>query len=206
VTVLVGEPLTAYAPTVIIFRSLFFEPVLWRSAVPKKPKNTPDDCLVAFLGAMNEETQKTSKSLTDVMANFRTDSRVGITSYGPQFIGYSEVQKLFRQLFFAFPDLTFNEQQGNTRLRSQDSMMIGTQVNLAGTHEGVWFAKGTPYFSPPLSTITPDATRMMNLDACAVFTFKTAIDVDVTVYYIYQLAIYFDRYLMSQQLAAVSSS
>ena len=47
---------------------------------------------------------------------------------------------------------------------------------------------------------------MMNLDACAVFTFKTVLEVDVTVCYIYQLAIYFDRYLMSQQLAAVSPS
>jgi hypothetical protein len=149
-----------------------------------------------FLAAVNEHP-KTLKTLHDVMGTLAHNSRVGVTNYGPQFVGHAEVQKLFRQLFFSFPDITLTEQPGSPRLFSGDKTTIGIQAVLAGSHQGVWFAKGTPYYSPPLSNIAPDATRMMHLDACAVFTFDKE-------HKIFHIAIYFDRYLMAQHLAPVS--
>ena len=159
--------------------------------------NPNETTLNRFIAAVNEHP-KSLTSLNEVMATFAPNARVGITHYGPQFVGFGEVQRLFRQLFFSFPDLTFTEQPNNKRLFSADETTIGTQVILAGSHKGVWFAKGTPYYSPPLSNIAPDATRMMHLDACAVFIFDNK--------KIYQLAIYFDRYLMAQHLAPVSEA
>jgi len=164
----------------------------------RAPANPNETTLNNFISAMHQQP-RIPNGLNSVMATFARKATVGITNYGPQFAGFAEIQKLFRQLFFAFPDLHFAEQPSNERLFSTDKTMIATQVILAGSHQGVWFAKGTPYYSPPLSNIVPDASRMMNLDACAVFTFDDA-------HKIIQLAIYFDRYLMAQQLAPVSGA
>jgi hypothetical protein len=126
---------------------------------------------------------------------------VGITSYGPQFIGYSAVQRLFRQLIATFNPLQLTPQGPNTQwLFNSDSSVIGVQVTLTGLHVGSWFAANTPYFSPPLSNIVPDKTRSLDLDACAVFYFDNA------THLIKQISIYFDRYLMQQQLTLPSTS
>ena len=127
--------------------------------------------------------------------------RVGITNYGPQFVGYNAVQRLFRQLFSSFQRLKLTEQgpvdpqdpTGNW-LFSADGSQIGIQMSFSGLQVGSWFAAGTPYYSPPLSNIVPDSTRAMDLDASVIFSFDSACRIA-------QLAIYFDRYLMSQQLA-----
>jgi len=118
---------------------------------------------------------------------------VGITDYGPQFIGKSEVVELFRQLFKSFPDLEMTEARGAPRLFSEDDNTIGIQTTLSGMHAAEWFPRGHIYFSPPLSGIHPDKHHVMKVPACAVFTFDANNK-------ICRLAIYLDRYRMMRQL------
>ena len=91
--------------------------------------NPNETTLNKFIAAVNEHP-KSLTSLNEVMATFAPNAKVGITHYGPQFVGFGEVQRLFRQLFFSFPDLTFTEQPNNKRLFSADETTIGTQVIL----------------------------------------------------------------------------
>jgi len=154
------------------------------------------------------------KSLPDLMDTFSTKGnpavypKVGITSYGPQFVGYTAVQRLFRQLLSSFDPIALTPQgptdpnnPGSNWLYNADDApvpQIGIQMNFSGVQIGSWFAEGTPNYSPPLSNIVPDSTRAMDLDASVIFYFDTGNDKIV------QAAIYFDRYLMSQQLATAS--
>jgi hypothetical protein len=104
--------------------------------------------------------------LTDLLKTLTSNPSVGITSYGPQFIGYSAVQRLFRQLFSTFKPLKLTPQGANPDwLFNADSSIIGVQMNLSGLQVGTWFASGTPYYSPPLSNIVPDGMRSIDLDA-----------------------------------------
>jgi hypothetical protein len=133
--------------------------------------------------------------LTNLMQTLTSNPVVGITSYGPQFIGYSAVQRLFRQLFSTFKPLKLTPQGANPDwMFNTDSSVIGVQMNLSGLQVGAWFAAGTPYYSPPLSTIVPSGTRSVDLDACVIFYLDNAQNL------IKQISIYFDRYLMQQQL------
>jgi hypothetical protein len=157
----------------------------------------PDQVLDNFLYYVSTPDSVTNKpDLKQVMALFDTTPKVGITNYGPQYNDFGQVKMLWRQIFFAFTDFSFEEQQFNVRLSNPAAPppMISTQVSITGQHTGAWFAKGTKWYSPPLSDIIPDSSRMMNLDACAVFTFTPAGT------HIKQLSLYFDRYLMSQHL------
>ncbi len=154
------------------------------------------------------------KKLPELMTTFSTVNnpasypRVGITSYGPQFIGNTAVQRLFRQLFNSFDPIALTPQgpsdpqnPGSNWLFNNPALPIpeiGIQMNFSGVQIGSWFAAGTPYYSPPLSDIVPDSTRTMDLDACVIFYFDSNNDK------ISQTAIYFDRYLMSQQLMVAS--
>jgi hypothetical protein len=151
------------------------------------------------------------RDLQDLMGTFSTVNnaasypRVGITSYGPQFIGYTAVQRLFRQLISSFNPIALTPQgppydpqdTGSTWLFNSPNAsipVVGVQVNFSGSQVGSWFAEGTPYYSPPLSNIVPNGNRAMDLDACAIFSFDPENN-DIS-----QASIYFDRYLMSQQL------
>jgi hypothetical protein len=167
--------------------------------IPPIVANPPT--VLAFLNAFSIE------QVDPVMAYFLNTSpntipRIGITSYGPQFIGYSAVQRLFRQLFSSFQNLKMTQQgpvdpQNPTKnwLFNSDASMIGIQVIFSGLQVGSWFAAGTPYYSPPLSNIVPDSNHTLDLDASVIFTMDNASSKIV------QISIYFDRYLMSQQLA-----
>lgn len=118
---------------------------------------------------------------------------VGITDYGPQFVGKAEVVVLFGQLFKSFPDLELTEARGAPRLYSKDGNTIGFQCTLSGAHAEEWFPRGNKYFSPPLSGIHPDKHHVMKVPTCAVFTFDANNR-------ICRLAIYLDRYRMMRQL------
>lgn len=120
---------------------------------------------------------------------------VGIANYGPQFVGVDAIRTLFSQIFFVtFPDVQFQPISNTYRLySSQGPDTIAIQAMLSGTQVGFWFQHPSLGFSPPISGITPSGKKM-NVAACAVFTFNNGHRVS-------QLSIYFDRYLMSQQLA-----
>ena len=163
-----------------------------------EPPTDPTDTLANFLEFVNEH------DLAGVMRQFdNVDPQVGITNYGPQFKGFAQVQMLWRQIFHAFTKFSFDEQPLNVRLSSPPASpypMISTQVYFTGQHAGAWFAKGTKWYSPPLSDIYPDGSCLMSLDACAIFTFNLPGAPAPNANKITQLALYFDRYLMAQQL------
>jgi hypothetical protein len=121
---------------------------------------------------------------------------VGITDYGPQFVGKDKVGEFFTQLFKSFPDLEMKEVRGAPRLFSEDDNTIGIQTTLSGMHMAEWFPRGNDYYSPPLSGIHPDKHHVMRVPACAVFTFDNK--------KICRLAIYTDRYRMMRQLTPAS--
>jgi hypothetical protein len=151
------------------------------------PPNVTD--LLQFLVCFNAE------SLSGVMGTLTTNPKVGITSYGPQYVGYAAVQRMFRQLFSAFQNLQLTPQGPTTDwLSNSDGSVMGVQVNLSGQQIGSWFAKNSPYYSPPVSDIVPDGRHSIDLDACAIFYFDNNQNL------IQQISIYFDRYLMQQQL------
>lgn len=118
---------------------------------------------------------------------------VGITDYGPQFVGRSEVAELFSQLFKSFPDLELMKARGAEPLYSKDGKTIAIQCTLSGAHVEEWFPRGHKYFSPPLSGIHPDRHHVMRIPTCAVFTFDAK-------HRVCRLAIYLDRYRMMRQL------
>jgi hypothetical protein len=170
----------------------------------------PPAIALAFITALN------NADLTTLMGTFsqsnpNTTPRVGITSYGPQFVGFTAVQRLFRQLFITFSRVTLTEQgpidlanpTANWLFNAAGSPIpqIGIQMNLSGVQVAAWFAAGTPYYSPPLSTIVPDSTRAMDLDVSVIFSFDAANYNKIS-----QVSLYFDRYLMSQQLTHISQA
>lgn len=160
-------------------------------------------CIVGFYTALQQPNLQALMSFFDTTQNLAVYPQVGITSYGPQFIGYNAVQRLFRQLYSSFQRIVLLPQgiidpTGAAWLYNSNSSQIGIQMSLSGLQVGSWFAAGTPYYSPPLSGILPDSTRSMDLDASVIFTMNNNNSLIV------QIAMYFDRYLMSQQLATAA--
>jgi len=120
---------------------------------------------------------------------------VGISRYGPQFEGAPAVRQLFRQLFVTFPNAALTEVTPRFYCPGGGSTPptgIAVQTTLSGTQKALWF-QTPPAFSPPLSNITPDGLHSMHVDACAVVFFDGNDKIT-------QLSLYFDRYLLSQQL------
>ena len=168
----------------------------------KKPlKNKYTDAV----GAVNDFLKYfNAHDVPDLMNTFGDNPLVGVTSYGPQFRGYSDVQRLFRQLIVSFQSLALT-QQGNASPPQDDWLfdktktVVGIQMIFSGLHVAGWFAKATPHYSPPLSDIVPNSTHAMDLDASVIFYTDASNN-----YLISRVSIYFDRYLLSQQLATIS--
>jgi hypothetical protein len=141
------------------------------------------------------------EDLNDLMNTvFSPNPSVGITSYGPQFQGASAVRALFRQIFITFNNLVFTEVPPRYFYRPPNQPEgIAVQTQLFGLQYTSWFPRGSPYYSPPISNITPDGNHSMTVDAAAFFSFDNNFKVT-------QLALYFDRYSMSQQLALAAQS
>ena len=119
---------------------------------------------------------------------------VGISKYGPQFQGAPAVRQLFRQLFVSVSGRSWRKLP-KILLPSgavPPPTGIAVQTTLSGTQKALWF-QTPPAFSPPLSNITPDGLHSMHVDACAVVFFDANDKIT-------QLSLYFDRYLLSQQL------
>jgi hypothetical protein len=79
---------------------------------PYNPPGNPEQTLENFLYYVNPH----NINLAELMNQFDPSAKVGITSYGPQFNGVSQIQMLFRQLFFAFTNLSFTQQIGSVLL------------------------------------------------------------------------------------------
>ena len=141
-------PLPVLPPTVTLPTVPTIGPIPPIVPIPANVQN-----LFNFLNYFN------AQDLTDLMTTLTSNPSVGITSYGPQFIGYSAVQRLFRQLFSTFKPLKLTAQGPSPDwLFNSTSSVIGLQMNLSGLQVGTWFAANTPYFSPPLSFV-PTGTR-----------------------------------------------
>jgi len=136
---------------------------------------------------------------------------VGITDFGPHFIGAVDVKLLFDALFSTFNNLVLLPQISeigqipvisSQRLYSPEGVepsTIGVQTVLAGTHVKPWFDSTSPHYSPPLSNIRHDKVHKMEIPAFAVFSFDD--DNKIT-----SLQIYLDRYKMQQQLTPATPS
>lgn len=169
---------------------------------------TPDDTLSDFLNVLNDTSSPTYHDVNYLMSNvFCKDDpqngtpSVGITDSGPQFIGTLKVSILFSQLFATFPSVALLPLPGAPRLCSPGPYRprtIGLQLTLTGVQLARWFPHGNPHYSPPLSDIHPDGVHMMNVPACAVFSF----DNDGCLMH---MAIYLDRFRMMQQLTPAPS-
>ncbi len=181
-------------------------PVIGPTGIPPLPKipkaKGTVQTIMNFLYYLNHRDLTGLMSTFSIKNNWIAYPRVGITSYGPQFIGYNAVQRLFRQLIISFDPIAMTPQYpfdptnpGEHWLYNNAQTEIGIHMNFSGLQVASWFAEGTPYFSSPLSNIDPDATRAFDLDAFVVFSF------DENNNNIVQAAAYFDRYLMSQHLA-----
>ena len=162
-----------------------------------------DSVLDDFLRVINDPTYGVYHQVAPYLmghvfcADTGTLPCVGITDYGPQFIGAPDVQRLFTQLFTSFPDLSMNPTPPPTRFYSTDQTGISIQATLAGTQVAEWFPKGDAHYSPPLSGITPDKIYLMKVPACAVFTFDAA---GPAANHIVKISIYTDRHRMARQL------
>jgi hypothetical protein len=170
------------------------------------PPTTEDETVTNFFLVFTPPTIGTPnqyyKDLTDLMRVVFSSPNcsVGITNYGPQFQGASDVRTLFRQIFVAFNNLVFTEVAPRYYYRPPNQPAgIAVQTQLFGTQNTSWFPRGSAHYSPPISNITPDGNQSMTIDACAVFSFAAN-------YKITQLALYFDRYSMAQQLTPQSST
>jgi len=126
---------------------------------------------------------------------------VGLSDYGPQFVGSAEVLGLFHQIFTSFPNVLFDPLEGRPWLYSREAPpMVAIEADLTGRHDKKWFDKGHAHYSPPISWIEPDRVQHMSLAACSVFTL-TADESRII-----NWSMYFDRYKMHQQLKTSSGS
>jgi len=170
------------------------------------PSTCADDTPNDFFQVLDpSNTTNEYQNLNDLMTLFCPDNAdrtlpwIGISKYGPQFQGTSAVRNLFRQLFVTFPDGALAEVDPTHRFYYPRGVAavaitgIATPTALSGTQTALWF-QTPPYYSPPISNITPDGKHSMSVDACAVVAF------DPNSHKITQLALYFDRYSMSEQL------
>jgi hypothetical protein len=163
-----------------------------------------DTTVDGFFAVLNDLTSANYHDVNHLMTLFCADDvpnknpGVGITDYGPQFIGVAQVTELFNQLFTTFPDVALTPLPGAPRLYSPSDYLpktIGVQTTLTGNQIFPWFPKDKfpNFFSSPLSDIHPDKYQVMKVPACAIFTFD-----DHSL--ICRLAIYLDRYRMMRQL------
>jgi hypothetical protein len=139
---------------------------------------------------------------------------VGITSHGPNFLGATEVARLFTQLFTSFPDISFTELTKKRRMDSRNNAptpMIGTPTFLMGTYTAPWFAKvpgqhdSISHYSKALSDIPIFANNYLptrKIAGFALFYFGST----TSPLLISQLAIYLDRYSFIRDLYQVSDS
>src|ERR1700749_2397551 len=89
----------------------------------KAPRNkyaSAEDAVNDFLTAFN------AHDIQKIMNTFNDSPLVGITSYGPQFRGYADVQRLFRQLIASFQSLSLI-QQGNASPPDDDWLFDKTE-------------------------------------------------------------------------------
>ncbi len=165
-----------------------------------------NDTLNAFFEIINDDTstkhhdvrQLTSQVFSAENPRQKIPS-VGVTDHGPQYVGTADVAELFQKLFAAFPEMTLEPLRGAPHLYSNDKNTIAVQTTLKGRHHAEWFPPGHKFYSPPLSTIHPDKVHVMDIPACAVFTFDDK-------HRISRLSIYLDRYRMQQQLTPTGAS
>ena len=127
---------------------------------------------------------------------------VGITDHGPNFIGSTEVTKLFNQLFLSFPNLAFhqvpNNQNGRLFSRDNRPVTIGTRAMLTGTFSNPWFPKDPTkkdkdsHYSKPLSDIPIFQNNLQSTKTAAfvVFVFASTNYPNL----VSQVSIYLDRY------------
>jgi len=162
-----------------------------------------DSTLKSFIDAIN------GQQLQDLMDQFCLDSgsganavpTVGLTNrQGPMFVGRAAIQTLFGQLFKSFQNMVWTA----TALRLKEGNVIGIELDVTGRHDREWF-QGDPFGSPPFSQIQqgnidphPGNRRTMNIPAFAVFTFDGSANCLVQ-----NLALYFDRYKLMDQLAPI---
>ena len=161
--------------------SLIPAPVL---SGPIFPPNIPGTWInvIAFLYYFKNENLDPLMGTFSTLNNPASYPRVGITSYGPQFIGFTAVQRLFRQLFNAFNPIALTTQgpvdpnnPGSNWLFNDPNAQvpeIGIQMNFSGVQIGSWFAAGTPYYSPPLSDIVPELDPDLGLRCKRHFLFR----------------------------------
>lgn len=116
---------------------------------------------------------------------------VGLTTGGPQFTGQNNIGVLFTHLFQCFPNVVFAPANG---LQLDDGNTIAIEATLStGMQRQRWAPGGNP--SAPISTVIPDGHHQsQNLPVCAVFTFDSNSSL------IQNLALYFDRWKMAQDL------
>lgn len=162
-----------------------------------------DATVTSVLRILNDRTDPNYQNANNLVTTyFCPDSpagnpvipSVGLTNYGPLFVGQNDVIGLFAQIFRSFPnDFRFAPVTWSPRLYSSSGDEIAIQVWMSGTQEQPWFPNGNPHFSPPISNIAPAGNKQMNLPACAVLTFGANSQIA-------NLAIYFDRYRMNEQL------
>jgi hypothetical protein len=159
-----------------------------------------DDTLKTFFEIFNDDASTKHHDARQLMsAVFCADNArhklpcVGVTDHGPQYVGAADVAELFQKLFTTFPEITLEPLRHAPYLYSKDKKTIAVQASLKGRHHADWFPPGHKFYSPPLSNIHPDKVHIMDIPACAVFTFDDSERVA-------RLAIYLDRYRMQQQL------
>jgi hypothetical protein len=167
----------------------------------KMPK--PDQTLDDFLRVVNDPHYGNYQNVNYLLTNVFCPNdpshlipSVGLTDYGPQFVGAPEVGVLFRRLFVTFKDFKLEQLVGPPRYYDDKAKItaIVIQARLSGTHTGPWFPKGNPHYSPPLSDIDPPKNKFTDLPACAVFSFDAN-------GLIANIAIYFDRDRMARELS-----
>jgi hypothetical protein len=113
---------------------------------------------------------------------------VGLTTYGPSFFGQTDVTALFTEIFNSFPDFAFNV----VPPRYNSAAGIAIRGTISGTQKKSWFHMGNPHYSKPISDIYPAGNKKADVPACAIVSFDA--------FEITNLMIYFDRYIMNQQL------
>jgi hypothetical protein len=173
---------------------------------------SPSNALDLFFSVMNPTMPDGSASANYGNINFlmqnvfsqdataSTIPAVGITDYGPQFLGADDVKHLFDKLLHKTFKNTFFISPMSTYLIANNQSMAAAQTLLGGTQTDVWYQHNdkTPphnkdHYSPPISTIQPDGTHSTEVPAVAVFTFGAN-------FFVNQLSMYFDRYKMNQDL------
>jgi hypothetical protein len=174
--------------------------------------NAKVDSFFAVFSSGNDADTKVTSLLalfSDDDANPPTIPCVGITSYGPNFTGRTDIKLLFHRLFSTFDPLFFTPTTSDPdgaagvivvapRLYSADGFApptISVQTSLVGTHVDWWFPKtNKSHYSPPLSDVKPSGKRV-TVPAAAVFNFDGTNNNKIT-----HLWMYLDRYRFFDKL------